>query len=267
MKIIFCNGQLKSGSTFLFQLVKLLLPHEKILSTNERLGFTLEGNEAVQRILYRELGEYTGFVDGSISGAARAFTKLSMPIDIRLIVKVHDPRPAPTPQLPGDNMIITTFRDPLDVMMALVDQADRERLRPTGTQRPFFLARVSYAKALEQTEEFLDQLVRSFSPQNWYLEYPSFIRPSPNQAATLAAILGVDAQSIMETAAQLDRDIRAGAVDAEFNRGEAGRGREIIDDMMRNGSVSHRLVQRAISRHRKLVDLVVRHRRGVTAHY
>lgn len=265
MKFIFCNGQPKSGSTFFFRLVKRLLPHEKLLTTNERLRLALEGNDAARRILYRELGEYTGFVDGSIAGAARAFAKLSMPIDTRLIVKVHDPAPTSAPVLPGENMIITTFRDPLDVMMALVDQAVRERSRPAGTVRPAFLTSFSYDKALKQTVQFLDQFVRSFSPHNWYLEYPSFIRPSPDQAAMLAAILGVDAQSIITTATKLDRDIRAGAVDAEFNRGEEGRGREIIDELVRNGSVSPGIVQRAVARHRELVDLVVRHRRGLTA--
>ena len=264
MKIVFCNGQPKSGSTFFFNLVKRLMPCEELLTTNERLRLALASNDAAHRILYRELGEYTGFVDGSIAGAARAFAKLSLPIESRLIVKMHDPDPVPALQLPGEHMIITTFRDPLDVMMALFDQADRERFRPAGTLRPAFMARVGYAKALEQTEKFVARLVRSFSPHNWYLEYPSFIHPSPDQADTLAAILGVDAQNILTTAAKLDRDIRAGAVSAEFNRGEAGRGRQIIDELVWSGSVSRRLVQRAISRHRELVELVSKHRRGLT---
>lgn len=262
MKIIFCNGQPKSGSTFCFELMKRLVVHEDIQTMNEPLYQALAINDEAQRILYRELGEYTGFVNGSILSAARVFAKLPLPIDGRLILKVHDAEPAPAPLLPGDNRIITTFRDPLDVMVALRDQLDRERMRPAELMRPAFLANDTYAKALARTENFMSRLVKSFSPHNAYLEYPCFIRPSDEQVGPLAALFGVGKDNYLETAKRLNLDSRAGRVDTEFNRGEEGRGRQIIDDLVRNGSVPRRLVQQAVSWHRKLVHLVLHHRSG-----
>lgn len=263
MKIVFCNGQPKSGSTFCFELVKRLMIHEDLQTRNGPLHEALAGHNEAQGILYRELGEYTGFVNGPIRNAARVFAQLSPPIDGRLILKVHDAEPAPAPHLPGNNMIITTFRDPLDAMVALRDQLDRERLRPAESIRPAFLANDTYAKALARTENFMSRLVKSFSPHNIYLEYPCFIRPSDEQVGPLAAIFGVEGTNYREAAAILNLDSRAGRVDTEFNRGEEGRGRQIIDELVRNGSVSRRLVQRAVSRHRELVHLVLRHGRGL----
>jgi hypothetical protein len=265
MKLIFCNGQPKSGSTFFFSLVNQLVPHVELRTTNEALRDALAGNEAARKILYLQNGEYTGYVNGGISRAAHAFATLPLPGDARLVVKTHDPEPAAAALMPPGTTIITTFRDPLDVMMALRDQADRERLRPAGTVRPGFLANATHARALASAAEFTARLLRSFSPSNWYLEYPAFVRPLPDQAAMLAAMLGVDERRITETVASLDHDIRSGRVIAEFNRGEAGRGRQIIDELVRNGSVPLGLAQQAVAWHRELVGLVARHRQGIIA--
>lgn len=265
MKIVFCNGQPKSGSTFLFELVKRLVPHLDLRSIGDELGRALESDDEARGILYRESGRYTGFVDGSIADASRTLARLPLPKDSRLILKMHDPKPAPAPFLPGRNLVVTTFRDPLDVMVALYDQAELERLRPDGMIRPAFLVKQSYAKSLSSTKEFLTGLTRYFSPHNRYLEYPTFIRPQPQDAVKLAEMLGVDATQVVEAAARLDQDIRAGMVHAEFNRGETGRGRRIIEELIRNGIVPRRLVEQAVKRHSELVELVVRHRCGVVA--
>jgi hypothetical protein len=265
MKIVFCNGQPKSGSTFLFELVKRLLPHLDLRSIGDELGRALESDDEASGILYREAGSYTGFVEGSIAGAARIFSKLPLPNDRHLVVKTHDPKPAPAPFLPGSNLVVTTFRDPLDVMVALYEQNHIELSRPAFTIRPAFLVNQGYAKALASTEKFLTGMTRYFTPHNLYLEYPSFIRPSPQEAAEIAEMLGVDATQVVDAAAGLDRDIRAGMVNAEFNRGETGRGRQVIEDLVRNGTLSRRLVQKAVRRYGDLVGLVVRHRCGVVA--
>jgi hypothetical protein len=62
MRIVFCNGQPKSGSTFCFELVKQLVSHRALRSDDAELREALVGNDAAQRILYVQDGDYTGYV-------------------------------------------------------------------------------------------------------------------------------------------------------------------------------------------------------------
>jgi hypothetical protein len=109
------------------------------------------------------------------------------------------------------------------------------------------------------------QLHGSFSPSNWYCEYPAFIRPSPENLTRLAVVLGVDEARVSATVERLDRQIRAGAVYGEFNRGEVGRGRRIIDELVRTGQVPLALANDAARHYRELVGLVARHQSGIVA--
>ncbi len=242
-----------------------MLPHLDLRSISDELRQTIESDDEARGILHRENGSYTGFVSDSVTGAARILAKLPLPKDSRLVLKTHDPKPAPAFFLPGENMVVTTFRDPLDVMVALYDQTQLELRRPSGTIRPAFLLNNTYEKALAKTEKFLTGMTRYFTPYNRYVEYPSFIRPLPQDAAEIARILGVDATKVLDTAVELDRDIRRGMVNAEFNRGETGRGRQLIDELVRNGNISRRLVLKAIKRYNELAELVIRHGCGVVA--
>ncbi len=265
MKIIFCNGQPKSGSTFFFELVKRLVTHLDLRSLDDKIGRTLESDNEARGILHRDSSGYSGFVKGNAAGAARILAKMPLPKDSRLVLKIHDPKPPPAIFLPGENLVVTTFRDPLDVMMALYDRTLLERSHPSDVVRSAFLLNDTYEKALARTEKFLTGMTRYFTPHNRYLEYPSFIRPLPKDAAEIAGMLGVDATQVVDAAAELDRDIRGGLVKAEFNRGETGRGRQVIDELVRNGTISRKLVLKAVKRHNELTDLVIRHGCGVVA--
>lgn len=81
MKIFFCNGQPKSGSTFCFELVKQLVPHLEMRTTSPIFQDAVGGNDAAQRIIYQSRGEYTGYVHGAIVTAARVFGALPLPVD------------------------------------------------------------------------------------------------------------------------------------------------------------------------------------------
>jgi len=266
MRIFFCNGQPKSGSTFCFQLVRQLVPHRELRADDAELRNALVGNDAAQRILYTQSGDYTGYVRGSIANAAMALARLPLPPDTQLVVKTHDASPVPAPLLPVPAVVLTTFRDPFDVMVALRDQVERELARPVGQRRPGFLTNDTYEKALTKSGQFAARLHGSFSPSNWYCEYPAFIRPSPENVAWLSAMLGVDEASVSVAAGRLDQQIRAGDVHCEFNRGEPGRGRQIITELVRTGQVPQALAQDAAMYHRELVSLVARHRNGILAH-
>ena len=265
MKIIFCNGQPKSGSTFCFELVKELVPHRALRADDAELRNALIGNEAAQRILYMQDGDYTGYVRGSIATAATVLATLPLPPDTQLVVKTHDASPVAAPLLPVPAIVLTTFRDPFDVMVALRDQVDRELAQPAGRRRPGFLTNDDYEKALTTAAQFTARLHASFSPSNLYYEYPAFIRPSPENVARLAVVLGVDEALVSAAVERLDRQIRAGEVHGEFNRGEAGRGRRMIDELVSTGQVPMALANAAAMDHRELVGLVTRHQSGIVA--
>ena len=265
MRIVFCNGQPKSGSTFCFELVKQLVPHRALRADDAELREALVGNDAAQRILYVQDGDYTGYVRGSIATAATVLAMLPLPADTQLVVKTHDASPAAAPLLPVPAVVLTTFRDPFDVMAALRDQVDRELASPAGRRRPGFLTNDTYEKGLTTAADFVARLHGSVSPSNWYCEYPAFIRPSPENVARLSAVLGVDEASVSAAVGRLDRQIRAGEVDGEFNRGETGRGRRVIDELVRTGQVPLALASAAAMHHRELVGLVARHQSGIVA--
>lgn len=264
MKIFFCNGQPKSGSTFCFELVKHLVPHVEMRTTSPIFQDAVGGNEAAQRIMYQSCGEYTGYVYGSIAAAARAFGALPLPVDAQLIVKTHDATPAAAPTLSIPAVVLTTFRDPFDVLVALMDQVERERARPADQVRPGFLMNDDPLRALTIAARFTAQLLASFMPSNWYLEYPAFIRPSPADVTCLAAMLGVNEVSVADAVQRLDREVRAGTVYAEFNRGEPGRGRHVVDSLVRSGRVPAALARDALACHRELVARIEQHGAGIT---
>jgi hypothetical protein len=265
MRIVFCNGQPKSGSTFCFELVKQLVSHRALRSDDAELREALVGNDAAQRILYVQDGDYTGYVRGSIATAATVLAMLPLPADTQLVVKTHDASPAAAPLLPVPAVVLTTFRDPFDVMAALRDQVDRELAHPVSRRRPVFLTNDTYEKALTTAAEFVARLHGSFSPSNWYCEYPAFIRPSSENLARLSVVLGVDEASVSAAVGRLDRQIRAGEVYGEFNRGEVGRGRRVINELVRTGQVPLALANDADRHYRELVGLVARHQSGIVA--
>jgi hypothetical protein len=265
MRIFFCNGQPKSGSTFCFQLVRQLVPHRALRVDDPELSEAIKGNEAAQRILHRTAGDYTGYVSGSIDEAAHVLASLSLPADTVLVVKTHDATPIAAPLLPAPAVVVTTFRDPIDVMVALKDQNDREKLRPASDIRPGFLKYDEYAKALVSASLFTARLLTSFSSSNWYIEYPAFIRPSPVGLARMAALLGADEVRIAAAVERLDLEVREGKTLGEFNRGEVGRGRRIIEELVRSGQVSGTLAQDGMIGHRELVRRVEHHKNGLTA--
>lgn len=264
MKIFFCNGQPKSGSTFCFELVKHLVPHLEMRTTSPIFQDAVGGNDAARRIMYQSRGEYTGYVHGSIANAARVFGDLSLPADAQLVVKTHDATPAAAPMLSVPAVVLTTFRDPFDVMVALMDQVERERARPADQVRPGFLVNDDPVKALTTAARFTAQLLASFTSSNWYLEYPAFIRPSPRDVTYFAAMLGVNEASVADAVQRLDREVRAGTVYAEFNRGEPGRGRHVVDALVRSGRVPSTLASHAIACHRELVARIEQHGSGIT---
>lgn len=265
MKIVFCNGQPKSGSTFCFELVKRLVPHRVLQATDPEIRAAVAGCEQASRILYMSGGEYTGYVRGSIARASRTLAELALPADTVLVVKTHDASPVAASLLPVPAVVITTFRDPIDVMVALRDQCERERLKPGADQRPGFLRHDNYGTALAHASQFTAGLVASFTSANWYLEYPAFIRPSTDGVACLASLLETDAARVSDVMEQIDHDIRAGKTDGEFNRGEVGRGRGIIEELVRTGQVPLILARAAVEAHHELVRRVEEHGCGITA--
>lgn len=264
MKIFFCNGQPKSGSTFCFNLVKHLVPHLEMRTTSPIFQEAVSGNDEALRIIYQSHGEYTNYVHGSIATAASVFGDLPLPVDVQLIVKMHDATPAAAPTLGVPAVVLTTFRDPFDVMVALMDQVEREQAKPTDQVRPWFLVNDDPVKALTKAARFTAQLLASFTPSNWYLEYPAFIRPSPVDVTCLAAMLGVDEARVADAVQRLDRKVRAGAVYAEFNQGEPGRGRHVVEALVRSGRVPSALARDALACHRELVARIVQHGSGIT---
>lgn len=78
-------------------------------------------------------------------------------------------------------------------------------------------------------------------------------------------MLGVDEARAAEAVQRLDREVRAGTVYAEFNRGEPGRGRHVVDALVRSGRVPSTLACDALACHCELVARIVQHGSGITA--
>lgn len=264
MRLIVCNGQPKSGSTFFFVLAKRLVSHRECSADDPIVAAARAASPALDRIVHHSDGHFTGYLHGTIAQAAAALTTIPLTSAEALIVKMHDKAPPPADALPIPTTIVTTFRDPADVMVALRDQSRREALRQPDEVRRTFLEMDDYASALGRAARFLEHLAASFSPANWYLEYPAFIRPSTAAMAAIGRALHVDPRAVETAAATLDQEIRGGNVWGEFNRGEVGRGRAIIADLVRDGVVAADLAQRGEAAYHGLVDAVRRHGCGIT---
>lgn len=72
MKIVFCNGQPKSGSTFCFELVKRLVSHRVLRVADPEIRAAVADHDEAHKILSVHGGEYTGYVQGSIARRIQA---------------------------------------------------------------------------------------------------------------------------------------------------------------------------------------------------
>ena len=212
-----CDGAPKSGSAFLFTLIRNIL-----LYTNR-----INAEMPEKTLLTSASIEYTGFYfpPSSINDAtASLLTKSGS-----FCVKTHSWDTRYEISLPYH--VFCSARDPFDNALSLYEQFLKEQENSNIQKR--FTNSNSLATCLSSTMKYMNKLLlRKKNSEMSVFIYPEFILPSDAICFNILDKLGlleeVNPASIREIAAEINRSSREGTQNSEFNKGIEGRGQEMI---------------------------------------
>ena len=217
-----CDGVAKSGSTFLFTLIKNILQHAKQLDPHLNSKDFLDSIPANNQGLFfppASINDATALLITKKGTKSSCIKTHLWQADIELCVP---------------HFIFCTARDPFDNALSLYEQFLKEKDNPSLNQR--FQECSSLSICLQSTIGYLKILLKrcknKSTSTSTYI-YPEFISPSDSICEDIIVNLSLQGiihpSQVIEIADNINNQSKQGNLWTEFNKGIAGRGREKID--------------------------------------
>lgn len=217
MKLIICDGVVKSGSTFFFQLV------QRVMHTIKPAD-VFDGK--IPDYSYTNNGVENGFIWDPIL-LMQDLKKLEGRLpNVNLVIKTHYLKEISCEIAELDVIHFITVRDPFDTALALYDQSKREKAN-ADAGKPFrkgFKEIDTLDKALNNAMQFVRKVSIANSGKVHLLKYPEFVFMKDSCRDLVSSVLGVDKETLSNAAKRVDEMSRKGDVWTEFNQGIHGRG-------------------------------------------